>query len=214
MRCRQTGGVVGEEIEPRADVVELVQQAHRLEQFAHEGRAAFEGQRHHRDAPAVVLLADPVRHRDPHLVEEELRELGRALDRAQRLDLNARRVHRHDEPGDATVALVAGAHEQLAEVGDLGVRGPDLRAGDDVVVAVAYGPRAERGQVASCVRLAEALAPDLLAAEDGRQVALALGRGAFGDDGRSCVQQADEVDADVGRAGPLTFFLEDQLLHR
>ena len=42
-----------------------------------------------------------------------------------------------------------GAHQQLAEVGHLGVRRPDLRAGHHVVVAVAHGPRAQRGQVAA-----------------------------------------------------------------
>ena len=45
----------------------------------------------------------------------------RALDGAQRPDLDPGRVHGHDEPGDAAVALVARAHEQLAEVGHVGV---------------------------------------------------------------------------------------------
>ena len=44
----------------------------------HEGGAALEGERDHRDAPAVVLVADTVGHRDPHLVQEELGELGRS----------------------------------------------------------------------------------------------------------------------------------------
>ena len=154
--------------EALGDASQLAQQAHALEQLAHEGRAPLEGQRDHGDAPAVVLVADAVGHRDPHLVEEELGELGGPRDGAQRADLDAGRVHRHDQPGDAAVAVLAGAHQQLAEVGHLGVRRPDLRARHHVVVAVADGPRAQRGQVAAGVGLAEALAPDLLAAQDGR----------------------------------------------
>ena len=107
-----------------------------------------------------------------------------------------------------------GAHQQFAVVGHLGVRGPDLRAGDHVLVAVAHRPGAQRSQVAAGVGLAEALAPHLVAAQDRRQVALLLRGRPLGDDGRSGVQQADEVDADVGRAGPLALLLEDQLLDR
>ena len=45
-----------------------------LEQVAHEGGAPLEGQRHHGDPPAVVLLADPVGHRHAYLVEEQFGE--------------------------------------------------------------------------------------------------------------------------------------------
>ena len=53
-------------------------------------------------------------------------------------------VHRQDQPGDAAVLRRArvGAHEQLAVVGDLRERAPDLLAVHDVVVAVAHGARA------------------------------------------------------------------------
>ena len=61
-----------------------------LEQVADEGGAPFEAQGDHGHPPAVVLVADPVGHRDPHLVEEQLGELGRAGDGAQRADLDAR----------------------------------------------------------------------------------------------------------------------------
>jgi hypothetical protein len=57
----------------------------------------------------------------------------------------------------------AGADQQLAVVGHLGVRGPDLGAGDDVVVAVPHGPGPHGGQVAAGVGLGEPLAPDLVA---------------------------------------------------
>ena len=127
------------------------QQLHGLEHLADEGGAALEAQGDHGDPPAVVLLAHPVGHRHPHAVEEQLAELGRAGDGAQRAEVDPRPVHGQDQPGDAAVAAVLGpgAHEQLAEVGHLGVRRPDLRAGDHVLVAVAHRPGAQRRQVAA-----------------------------------------------------------------
>ena len=50
----------------------------RVDELAHERGAALELERDVGDAPAVVLGADPVRDRDPHVVEEHLAELRRA----------------------------------------------------------------------------------------------------------------------------------------
>ena len=187
-----------------------------LEQVADEGGAPLEAEGDHGHPPAVVLVADPVGHRDPDLVEEELGELGGPGDGGERPDLHAGRVHGQDEPRDAPVAAVlgAGAHQQLAVVGHLGVGSPDLRSGDHVVVAVPDGPGAQRGEVAPGIGLGEALAPDLVAPEDGRQVARPLLGGALGDDGRPGVEETDEVDPDVGGVGPLELLFEDQLLDR
>ena len=134
----------------------------------------------------------------------------------QGADLHPGRVHGQDQPRDAPVAAVLrpGPDQQLAVVGHLGVRGPDLRAGDDVVVAVADGPGAHGGQVDAGVGLGEALAPDLVALEDGGQVPLALFGRPLGDDGGAGVEEADEVHPDVGGVGPLELLLEDQLLDR
>ena len=55
-------------------------------------------------------------------------------------------------------------------VGLVGVRGPDLLAVDDVVVAAVVGARGERGEVRTGVRLGVPLAPADLAARDLRQV--------------------------------------------
>ena len=63
-----------------------------------------------------------------------------------------------------------GPHEELAAVGDLGVGGPDLLAGDHVVVAVAHGPGAQRGEVGPGLGLGEPLAPHVVAAQDAGQV--------------------------------------------
>ena len=54
--------------------------------------------------------------------------------------------------------------------------GPHLLAVDDPLVAVADGPGAEAGDVAAGARLAEHLAPHLLAGEERAEVALLLGR--------------------------------------
>ena len=79
------------------------------------------------------------------------------------------RVHRADEVGDAHVLgrRRVGAGQQDAPAGDVGVAGPDLLAVDDPLVAVALGPGGERGQVGAGTRLAEELAPDLLARRAG-----------------------------------------------
>ena len=100
------------------------------------------------------------------------------------------RVHRHDQPRDAAVLgrFGVGAHEQLAVVGHVGVRRPDLLAGDHVVVAVAHRPGAQRGEVGAGLGLGEPLAPHVLAAQDRRQVARPLLGRALGD--RSSARRA------------------------
>ena len=72
-----------------------------------------------------------------------------------------------------------GAHQHLAVVGDLGVRGPDLLPGDDVVVAVAHRLAAQRREVGAGAGLGEALAPDLVAAQDRRAGGPAAPRGSL-----------------------------------
>ena len=52
-----------------------------------------------------------------------------------------------------------GAHQAEDPVGVVRIRGPDLLAVDDVVVAVALGAGLQRGEVRSGVRLGIALAP-------------------------------------------------------
>src|SRR2546423_4102604 len=56
-------------------------------------RAALVQQRRHRDLPALALFAEPVRHGNLDVVEEDLVELGLAGDLAQRPHLDAGRVH-------------------------------------------------------------------------------------------------------------------------
>ena len=81
------------------------------------------------------------------------------------------------------------------EAGELRAARPDLLAVDDPLVAVAHRPGAEPGQVRPGPRLAEQLAPELLAGEHRRQVALLLLRRAGEQDGRPGPADADRVDS-------------------
>ena len=195
---------------------EILDQTRRVDQVAHECGAALERQGHVGDPPAVVLVADAALDRHPHLVEEELRELRGPEHGLQRPYLDAGQVHRQHQPGDAVVLLHVGvgAHEQLAEVADLTERAPDLLTGHHVVIAVADGPRAERSEVGAGLGLREALAPDLLAAKDLRQVRLLLCLSSLRHDRGPGVQQPHEVHPDVRRAGSRGLFEEDELLAR
>ena len=152
--------------------------------------------------------------RHPRLVEEHLAEVALAVERAHRADLDARLVHVEDEPGDALVLrrVGVGAHEQLAVVGDVRARAPDLLAGHDVLVAVARRLRAQRREIGAGLGLGEALAPHVLALEDARKVVRPLRVGSFGDERRAGVHQADEVDADVRRVGARVLLEVHELL--
>ena len=154
-------------------------------------------ERLHAGDPAVVLGADAVGLRHAHVVEEDLAELGLAGDLPQRLHGHAGRLHVHDHGRDALVAgrIGIGAREEPDVVGDQRVRGPDLLAGDDVVVAVAHGAGLQRRQIGAGVGFGEALAPDLLGSEHRLQVPPLLVLAADGDQRRAGDHQADVVDA-------------------
>ena len=55
-----------------------------------------------------------------------------------------------------------GAHQQEHLVGEVGAGGPDLRAVDDVVIAVEHGLGLQAREVGAGVRLGVALAPDVV----------------------------------------------------
>ena len=149
---------------------------------------ALEAQRHVGDPPAVVLRRRPGSSTGTRTSSRNTSQkwLSPSMVRIGRTSTPGL-VHVEDQPGDALVLrrVGVGAHEQLAVVGDVGPRAPDLLAGDDVVVAVAHGARAQRGEVGAGLRLGEALAPDALAAQDPRQVERALLVAALGDQRRA-----------------------------
>ena len=96
--------------------------------------------------------------------------LGDPVDHLQRPLLDAGLAHRHRERRDALVLrhVVVGAGEEQAPLGVVGVAGPHLVAGEHVLVAVAVGPGAQRGEVGAGVGLAEALAPAVAPVDDAR----------------------------------------------
>ena len=123
------------------------------------------GQRDLGQVPAPVLLPHQVLGRDADLVEEDLVEEVDAGHLHDRADLDAGGVHRADEVRDPPLlrGVGVGAGDEDAELGDVGDRGPDLLAVDDVGVPVPHGRRAQRSQVGAGAGLAEELAPELLA---------------------------------------------------
>ena len=98
-------------------------------------------------------------------------------------------------------------------------QGPDLDPGarhveDEVgeAVVLVHGAGGERRQVGTGSRLAEQLAPPLLAAEDLAQVALLLGVGAVADDRGPAQADAQDVGAEQGKPVAAQL-LPHQLLH-
>src|SRR5215472_14566633 len=86
-----------------------------------------------------------------------------------------------------------GARPQKAPVGEMRARGPDLLPIDDKMVALVDGAGAQAREIGSCIRLGIALAPDLVGAQDARQVAPLLLLGAPMDQGRA--QQIERARA-------------------
>src|SRR5207237_7494533 len=82
----------------------------------------------------------------------------------------------------------------------------------DPPAAVPRRPGGKRSQVGTGARLAEELAPPLLAAEDLAQVALLLGVGAVGDDRGPSQADAQDVGAEQGKPVAAQL-LPHQLLH-
>ena len=95
---------------------------------------------------------------------------------------------------------VGAGHEQPPP-GGVGQGRPHLLAVDHPLVAVAHRPGGEPGHVGPGPGLAEELAPDLLAGEEGPEVALPLLVGPVGEDGGRRHAVADDVAVRlVGRA--------------
>ena len=176
------------------DVVELSQEP----AVAGRGRrAALEPERGHRHLPAVVLAAHHVGPRAARVGEEDLVEVGAAVDLLDRAHLDARLLHGHEQIGDPGVlrGVGIGPCEQEDVVGELRLRRPDLLSVDHPLVAVELGPGLERGQVAACVRLGEPLAPRDAAVENARDEPLLLLLGPPLKDGRPDQGVAEEVGA-------------------
>ena len=157
-------------------VVELALEAHLLRERRH---AALEPEQTHRDAPAVVDLADDERRLGAGVVEEHLVELTAARGLHDGSHLDAGLLHRHQQERQALVArrLRVGARDHEAPVRHVRQRRPHLLAVHHPLVAVAVRARRHVGEVGARVRFAVALAPTLVAAQDaGQEPLLLLGR--------------------------------------
>ena len=155
---------------------------------AHPGRevGSLVHQRRDRHRPPAADLAEDVVGRHFGAVEEDLVKGRPAVHLPDRTDLEAalRLLHRERETGYPVLPLGRriGAGEQDAVVGFPRVAGPDLLPEDLPSAVFEHGPGGEGGEVAARVRLAEELAPDLLAAEDLGEEALLLSGAAVSDD--------------------------------
>src|SRR5207245_1302888 len=174
--------------------------------------AALVAEDGHGDAPPLADLTDQVLARHARVLEEDLAELALAGDLAERAHADARRVELHEEEGDAAVAVLrVGAREDEDPVGRRAEGGPHLRAVQHEGVAVEPRRGLERGEVAARPRLAEALAPDLVAREHGRDEAAALRLAAVVDERGA--EEPDAEDVENGwRVGARQLGLHDRLL--
>ena len=99
--------------------------------------------------PAAVQFPDQVGVVRAHSIEEHLAELFGPGDVANRANLQTGRVDVEQQEADALLLLGVrvGAHQGEHVGGIVRQRGPDLLAGDDEVIAVTHGARAQAGQV-------------------------------------------------------------------
>src|SRR5207253_5573598 len=174
--------------------------------------AALVAEDGHGDAPPLADLTDQVLARHARVLEEDLAELALAGDLAERAHADARRVELHEEEGDAAVAVLrVGAREDEDPVGPRAEGGPHLLPVQHEVVAVEARRGLERGEVAARARLAEALAPDLVAREHGRDEAAALRLAAVVDECGTEEPDAEDVE-DGWRVGARQLGPHDRLL--
>ncbi|MCY1230498.1 hypothetical protein D9M72_429110 [compost metagenome] len=116
-----------------------------LAQHRAVGAAALELQQVLGIGPALAFVADAVLRGHAHVLEEDLVHFllpgHGAVQRRQRRHRDAGRMHVEQQERDAflPLRLAAGAHQAEHPVGPLRMRGPDLGAVQDVVLAVAVG---------------------------------------------------------------------------
>src|SRR5262245_15363573 len=165
--------------------------------------AALVLQRRDGDLPSAVQLAEQVLARYPHVLEEDLVEVGVARHLPQRTHLDARAptVHQQARHAARPPRRGIGPAQDHAPVGVVSERGPDLLTGEPEVIAVEHRLGAERRQVRARARLRESEAPEVVGRQDAWQETPLLLVGAVGDDRRP--GDADPEVADhLGRACP------------
>src|SRR5439155_13931129 len=149
------------------------------------GGAAFELEQVFAVGPALAFLADAVGDGHADIVEEHLVDLVIAADGQDRPRRDARALHVDQDEGDAVLLPLGlvGADQREHAIGVMGMRGPDLGAVDDVVVAIAHRAGFQRREIGAGARFGIALAPVVFAGENFRQVKVLLfGRAEADDD--------------------------------
>ena len=135
---------------------------------------------------------------DADVGEEDLAEVGGAGHLPDRPDLDAGALHVDEEESQTFVlgqrGVVARHHDAPVRV--VRARGPDLLAVHHPVVAVTHRAHAQAGEVGAAGRLGEELAPDLLAADQLREVAALLLLGGVHHHHRRAHAEADAEVAD------------------
>ena len=185
-----------------------------MARFAADGKALVH-QRRQRNLPPVADRAEAVAVADAHPGEEHFVEVAATRHLLQRPHVDAGGLHVDDEHrqplvlGDGGI----GPRHDDAKVRQMGVGRPHLLPVDDPLVAVAHGLGADAGEVRPRRRLAEQLAPHLVAGERRGDVARDnLGR-AVGEDGRDAHAQPDGEQLGWRMVTRL-FLIEDDRCHR
>ena len=165
--------------------------------------------------PAVVDSADAVGVGHPHVAHELLAELLGAVEHLDAVHLHARLVDGEHENGEPPVLgdLPVGAGQAQPPVGPPGPGRPDLRAVEDPLLAVAHRGGEGAGHVRPAARLGEELHPELLALEDGGEVALLLLLGAEVEQHRGARRHRRRLDAGRVLAAP-ELLVEGPLVRR
>src|SRR5690606_29313124 len=161
-------------------VARLQQGAAQRQRPGREGRASdpdsFVAEQGFRHRPSLVDLTDDLGKRDPRCVKEHLAELilsGEVVDGPHG---HAWRVDRDQQEGDAvlTALLPSGSDKGEDMGGFIGVGRPDFLACDEDVVAVDHARRREGGEIGARPWFGIALAPEVLARENLREVEFLL----------------------------------------
>ena len=167
------------------------------------------------DFPALPHGAEPLCIRDTHIGEMHLVEVGIPGNLLDRPDLKAGGFHVEEEVGQPLMLGRIGirAHHQDAVVRIMGTGSPDFLAVHQPAVAVPLRLGAQPGEIRTGARLAEQLAPDLLAAGQLGQVAplVILRRPSHEGGCRHALADAENAARQVRE--PRFLLIPDHLLH-
>ncbi|HTP76029.1 MAG TPA: hypothetical protein VMJ73_03530 [Rhizomicrobium sp.] len=124
------------------------------------------------DCPAGVFRSYSVPGGDPDLVEQNLVELVLPVDRDERTNRDTRSVHVDKQKRDAFLRFSrrVGTHEREHSIGEMRTGRPDFSSRDDILIAVRHGTHRQRRQVGSGIGFRKALAPQIVARKDRRDV--------------------------------------------